>query len=76
MTQGILKAKVQWRRLERVWRRNRYRRDRSRYRAQCNLCNRIMEKAKAIFYANIILSKDNKIIRSKEALEIHKQHLS
>ena len=55
MTQDILKAKVRRRRLERVWRRTRYRHERSRYRVQCNLCNRIMEKAKAIFYANIIL---------------------
>ena len=55
MTQEILKAKVRRRRLERVWRRTRYRHDRSRYRVQCNLCNRIMEKAKANFYANIIL---------------------
>ena len=55
MTQEILKAKVRRRRLERVWPRTRYRHDRSRYRVQCNLCNRIMEKAKAHFYANIIL---------------------
>ena len=53
MTQEILKAKDRRRRLERVWRRTRYRHDRSRYRVQCNLCNRIMEKAN--FYANIIL---------------------
>ena len=53
-TQEILKAKVRRRRLERVWRRTRYRHDRSRYRVQCDLCNRIMEKAKANFYANII----------------------
>ena len=37
------------------WRGTRYRHDRSRYRVQCNLCNRIMEKAKANVYANIIL---------------------
>ena len=55
MTQEILKAKVRRRRLGRVWRRTRYRHDRSRYRVQCNLCNRIMEKAKANVYANIIL---------------------
>ena len=55
MTQEILKAKVRRRRLERIWRRTRYRHDRSRYRVQCNLCNRIMEKAKANFFANIIL---------------------
>ena len=55
MTQEILKAKVRRRRLERVWRRTRYRHNRSRYRVQCNLCNRIMEKAKANFYGNIIL---------------------
>ena len=55
MTQEILKAKVRRRRLERVWRRTHYRHDRSRYRVQCNLCNRIMEKAKANFYAYIIL---------------------
>ena len=55
MTQEILKAKVWRRSLERVWRRTRYRHDRSRYRVQCNLCNGIMEKAKANFYANIIL---------------------
>ena len=55
MTQEILKAKVRRRRLERVWRRTRYRHNRSRYRVQCNLCNIIMEKAKANFYANIIL---------------------
>ena len=33
----------------------RYRHDRSRYRVQCNLCNRILEKAKANSYASIIL---------------------
>ena len=55
MTQEILKAKVRRRRLEKVWRRTCYRRDRSRYRVQCNLCNRIMKKAKTIFYASIIL---------------------
>ena len=55
MTQEILKAKVRRRRLERVWRRTRYRHDRSRYRVKCNLCNSIMEKAKVIVYANIIL---------------------
>ena len=54
MTQEILKEKVRRRRLERVWRRTRNRHDRSRYRVQCNLCNRIMEKTKANFYANII----------------------
>ena len=48
MTQEILEAKVRGRRLERVWRRIRYMRDRSRYRVQCNLCNRIMEKANII----------------------------
>ena len=51
----MLKAKVRRRRLERVWRRTRYRHDRLRYRVQCNLCNRIMEKAIANVYANIIL---------------------
>ena len=53
------------RRLERVWRRTRYRHDRSRYRVQCNLCNRIVEKAKANFNANIILenSEDTKKLR-------------
>ena len=55
MTQEILKAKVRRRRLERVWHITRYRHDRSRYRVQCNLCNRIMEKANANLYANIIL---------------------
>ena len=55
MTQEILKAKVRRRHLGRVWRRTRCRHDRSRYRVQCNLCNRIMEKAEANFYANIIL---------------------
>ena len=67
MTQEILKAKVRRRRLERVWRKTRYRHDRSRYRVQCNLCNRIMEEAKANFYANIIFfrtsSKKHIIIR-------------
>ena len=47
MTQEILKVKVRHRRLERVWRRTRHRHDRPRYRVQCNLCNIIMEKAKA-----------------------------
>ena len=61
MTQEILKAKVLRRRMERVWRRTRYRHDR----VQCNLCNRIMEKAKANSYANIILdnSEDPKKLR-------------
>ena len=67
ITQEIIKAKVRRRRLERVWRRTSYRHDRSRYRVQCNLCNRIMEKAKANLYANIILenSEDpNKLWKS------------
>ena len=63
MTQEILKAKVRRRRLERVWRRTRYRHDRSRYRVQCNLCNRIMEKAKAIFMLTLYM-KTLKIQRS------------
>ena len=61
MTQEIFKAKVRWRRLERVWRKTRYRCDKSRYRVQCNLCNRIMEKAKANFYANIISEDPEKL---------------
>ena len=65
MTQEILKAKVRRRRLKRAWRRTRYRHDRSRYRVQCNLCNRIMEKAKSNFNAKVILenSEDPKKLR-------------
>ena len=68
MTQEILKAKVRRRRLERVWHITRYRCDISRYRVQCNLCNKIMKKAKANVFANIILE------HSEDPKKLYKQH--
>ena len=40
--------------LERTWHRSRTHLDRSRYKHQCHLCNRMMTKAKSKYLANVI----------------------
>ena len=40
--------------LERTWRISRTHLDRSRYKHQCHLCNRIMTKAKSKYLADVI----------------------
>ena len=46
MTPEIMKAKTLRHNLERTWRRSHTHLDRSRYKQQCHLCNRMMTKAK------------------------------
>ena len=55
MTQKIMKAKTHWHNLERAWRRSRTHLDRSRYKHQCHLCNRIMTTVKSKYFAHVIL---------------------
>ena len=54
MTPEIMKAKTLRRNLERTWRRSRTHLDRSRYKQQCHLCNRMMTKAKSKYLADVI----------------------
>ena len=54
MTPEIMKAKTLRRNLERTWRRSRTHLDRSRYKHQCHLCNRMMTKAKSKYLADVI----------------------
>lgn len=54
MTPAILAAKRQRRYLERVWRKNRTPLNRSRLTKQTHLCNRLMAKAKAAHYSDIL----------------------
>ena len=54
MTPEIMKAKTLRHNLERTWRRSRTRLDRSRYKHQCHLCNRMMTKARSKYLADVI----------------------
>ena len=54
MTLEIMGAKTLRHNLERTWRRSRTHLDRSRYKQQCHLCNRIMTKAKSKYLAEVI----------------------
>ena len=54
LTQEIMKGKTLCHNLERTWRRSRTHLDRSRYKHQCHLCNRMMTKAKSKYSADII----------------------
>ena len=54
MTSEIMKAKTLRHNLERTWRRSRTHLDRSRYKHQCHLCNRMMTKAKSKYLADVI----------------------
>ena len=54
MTPEIMKAKTLRYNLERTWRRSRTHLDRSRYKQQCHLCNRMMTKAKSKYLADVI----------------------
>ena len=49
-----MKAKTLRRNLERTWRRSRTHLDRSRYKHQCYLCNRMMTKAKPKYLTDVI----------------------
>ena len=54
MTLEIMKAKTLRHNLERNWRRSRTNLDRSRYKQQCHLCNRMTTKAKSKYLADVI----------------------
>ena len=55
MTPAIMKAKTLRHNLERARNRSRHtHQDRSRYKHQCHLCNRIMTKAKSTILAEVI----------------------
>ena len=49
-----MKAKTLRHNLKRTWRRSRTHLDRSRYKQQCHLCNRMMTKAKSKYLADVI----------------------
>ena len=60
MTPEIIKAKTLRHNLERTWRGSRTHLDRSRYKHQCHLCNRMMTKAKSKYLADgIAENSDN-----------------
>ena len=54
ITPEIMKAKTLCHNLERAWRRSRTHLDRSRYKHQCHLCDRMMTKAKSKYLADVI----------------------
>jgi hypothetical protein len=54
MTPEIIRAKGHRRYLERTWRKNPTPLNRSRFTKQANLCNRLMSKAKAAYYTDVI----------------------
>ena len=54
MSLEIIIAKRRRRYLERVWRRNRSPRDRSRYTKQLHLCNRMMSKSKSDYHTSLL----------------------
>ena len=54
MTPEIIRAKPLRHNLERTWRRSRTHLDRSPYKHQCHLCNRMMTKAKSKYLADVI----------------------
>ena len=54
MTPKIMKAKTLGHNLERTWRRSRTDLDRSCYKQQCHLCNRMMTKAKSKYLGDVI----------------------
>ena len=49
-----MKAETLRHKLERTWRRSCTHLDRSRYKQQCHLCNRMMTKAKSKYLADVI----------------------
>ena len=54
-----MKAKNLRHNLERTWSRSHTHLDRSRYKHQCHLCNRMMKKAKSKYLANVISESSN-----------------
>ena len=63
MTPEIMTAKTLRHNLERTWRRSRTHLDRSRYKQQCHLCNRMMTKAKSKYLADVIAENSNNLRR-------------
>ena len=63
MTSEIMKAKNLRHNLERTWRRSRTHLDRSRYKHQCHLCNRMMTKAKSKYLAQVISENSDNTCR-------------
>ena len=63
MTPEIMKAKTLRHNLEQTWRRSRTHLDRSRYKHQCHLCNRMMTKAKSKYLANFIAENSDNLRR-------------
>ena len=68
MTQEIMEAKTVRRNLERTRRRSRTRLDRSRYKHQCHLCNRMMTKAKSKFLADVITENSDNPRRLRNSI--------
>ena len=59
MTPEIMKGQTLRHTLERTWRRSRTHLDRSRYKHQCHLCNRMMTKAKSKYLADVIVENSD-----------------
>ena len=58
-TPEIMKAKTLRHNLERTWRRSRTHQERSRYKHQCHLCNKMITKAKSKYLADAIAENSN-----------------
>ena len=56
MTRKIMNAKTHRHNLERAWLRSRTQLNRSRYKHECHLCNRMMTKAEAKYLADVIIT--------------------
>ena len=54
-----MKAKTLRHNLERTWRRYRSHLDRSRYKQQCHMCNRMMTKAKSKYLADHVIAENS-----------------
>ena len=63
-----MEARTVRRNLERTRRRSRTRLDRSRYKHQCHLCNRMMTKAKSKFLADVITENSDNPRRLRNSI--------
>ena len=63
VTPEIMKAKTLRHNLERPWRRYREHLDRSRYKHQCHLCNRMITQAKSKYLADVIAENSDNLRR-------------
>ena len=63
MTPEIMKATTLRHNLERTWRRSHTHLDRSRYKHQCHLCNRMITKAKSKYLADVIAENSDNPLR-------------